>query len=332
MNFAHARKPLTRHINSDALKLLTWMVCTLLLGAALAPLMFNIGKSVVDFRLLDEDGFLARVLRESEFGRYFNRAMLLAALICLVPLLRSLEMRRSDIGLRKNPRWVPHLFGGFVLAGGLLLLMGWIYLEMGLFGLREGKYWSWSKAGKFLQQGLGASVLEEILFRGLLLAVLLRTTRSFTAALFLTFFFALIHFLKPPEALIIEDADVGAGTGFYMVGQIFARFGNPIFIAAEFATYFAVGAVLVWARLRTNSLWLGIGLHAGWVFCLKLYNYYTYIPKAYREDVLLPYVGDDLKIGLIPLTMVCLTGVIAATCLRLGLRRQLGRRNDVVAD
>lgn len=331
MNFGQSRIPLTRHIKSDALKLLTWLVCTLVLGAALAPLMFNIGKSVVDFRLLDEEGFLARVLRESEFGRYFNRAMLLAALICLIPLLRSLKMKRSDIGLRKNPSWAPHLFGGFVLAGGLLLLMGHVYIEMGLFGLREGKDWSWSKAGKFLQQGMGASVLEEILFRGLLLAVLLRTTRSFTAALYLTFFFALVHFLKPPESLIINDADVDAGTGFYMVGQIFARFGNPIFIAAEFATYFAVGAVLVWARLRTGSLWLGIGLHGGWVFCLKLYNYHTYVPKAYRPDVVPPYVGADLKIGLIPLTVVCLTGVIAAICLRLVLRKKLGRQKNAAA-
>lgn len=311
---------MTRHIKSDALKIVAWLGCTVALGAALAPLVYNIGKAAVDFRLFDEDGWLTRVLEQSGFGRYFNRAMLLAALICLVPLLRSLQMKRGDLGLEKNRRWLPHFAGGFVLAGGLLLLMGGMYLQLGLFAERDDGT-SWGKVAKFMQQGLGASVLEEFLFRGLLLAVVMRTAPTFTAALFVTFFFALVHFLKPPEGLVVEEAQVGAGTGFWMVGQIFARFGNPIFIAAEFATYFAVGAVLVWARLRTRSLWLGIGLHAGWVFCLKLYNDMTYIPKVYRPDVAPPYVGGDLKIGLIPFTVVCLTGVIAAIFLRLGQRR-----------
>jgi len=312
----------TRHIKSDPLKLLAWLVCTLVLGAALAPVIFNIGKAIVEARLLPADGWLEKVMEESPFHRYFNRAMLLGSVICLWPLIRSLEMKGSILGLRKNRYWAPHLIGGFLLAGGLLLVMGGIYLKMGLFRMESDWSWSWSKAGKFMQQGMGASLLEEFLFRGLLLAVLLRTTRTFAAAAYLTFFFALVHFLKPPEGLVIEDAEVGMGTGFWMVGQIFARFGNPIFIVAEFATYFAVGAVLVWARLRTGSLWLAIGLHAGWVFCLKLYNDATSVPKVFRSDVLAPYVGADLKIGLIPLTVVCLTGVIVAIVLRIGQRRR----------
>ena len=317
---------MTRRIKSDALKLLAWLACTVVLGAALAPLLFKAGKQFVEvavgMRLLDDQGSIYRVLTESGFGRYFNRAMLLAAVICLIPLVISLRLRRSDFGLQKNPRWAAHLSGGFALAGGLLLLMGFVYLQMGLFRMHEEWSWSWSETGKFLQQGFGASILEEVLFRCVLLAVVMRTMRPLGAAFFVTFFFALVHFLVPPEGLEVSEADVGYGTGFWMVGQIFARFGNPVFIAAEFATLFMVGAVLAWSRLRTRSLWLGIGLHAGWVFCLKLYDYHTFVPKKYQPDLVLPYVGADLKSGIIPLTTVCLTGVLAALVLRICARNR----------
>jgi membrane protease YdiL (CAAX protease family) len=292
----------TRHIKSDALKLLSWLGCTLILGAALAPVLYNMGKAMVDFRLLD--GYIARILRESDFSRYFNRAMLLAALICIIPLMRSLK---------------PHFLAGFVLAGGLLLMLGWAYLVLGLF--ESERRFDLRMAGKFMTTALVVSLLEEWLFRGLLLDAVLRSTRKWVALLFVTFFFALVHFLKPPGSIMVSDADVNLTTGFWMIGQIFMHFGNPVFIAAEFGTLFAVGWVLGWSRLRTSSLWLGIGLHAGWVFSYELYKYHTFMPKRYTPELFLPYIGANLKSGLIPLTTVCLTGVVAAIWLYFRHRR-----------
>jgi membrane protease YdiL (CAAX protease family) len=289
-------------------------------------------------RLVPEDSYVHKVLSESDFGRYFNRAMLVASLVCVVPLLRSLQLSfsRAGLGLRRNRCWWMHLSGGFVLAGGLLFAIGFVYIQMGLFSTelvrgdvsKPHQPFTWKAVGKFLQQGFGASLLEEVLFRALLLGALLRAMGPFKAALVVTFFFAIVHFLVPPPGLHIADADIGAGSGFWMIGQIFARFGNPVFIAAEFATLFAVGAVLAWSRLRTGSLWLGIGLHAGWVFALKLYNHHTFVRREYQPDLVLPYVGMDLKIGLIPLVTVCLTGVIAAIALRAGARRRASPRAE----
>ena len=53
----------------------------MLVVAALAPLLFKVGKALVGMRMLDPEGYLHKVLSESGFGRYFNRAMLLAAVI-----------------------------------------------------------------------------------------------------------------------------------------------------------------------------------------------------------------------------------------------------------
>ncbi len=105
-------------------------------------------------------------------------------------------------------------------------------------------------------------------------------------------------------------------SGFWLVGQIFAEFGNPLFILSQFVTLFAVGWILGAARLRTNSLWLSIGLHCGWVFGLKLFSKLTLIPVSLQKGEHLPWVGRDLKEGLVPLVFVGLTGVIVFLWLR----------------
>ena len=59
----------------------------------------------------------------------------------------------------------------------------------------------------------------------------------FIIIIFVSFFFALIHFLKPPlNCARLADQDIHYfGTGFWTVGQIFAQFDNPVFIAKGFA-------------------------------------------------------------------------------------------------
>ena len=144
---------------------------------------------------------------------------------------------------------------------------------------------------------------------------------SFYAIIFVSFFFALVHFLKPPlNCARLADHEIHFfGTGFWTVGQIFAQFDNPVFIAKGFATLFAVGLVLGWARIRTSSLWLCMGLHAGWVFCVKMYDYHSFAPKKFGQDLILPYIGSDLKEGMIPFCGVFLTGALAS--IWLGMRK-----------
>lgn len=316
------------------MKIVAYIACTVVTGAVLAPLLFAIGKHAIPgFRLLPEDGWLMERLQSSDFGRYFNRAMLLAAVVCLFPLLRSLRMRWRDIGLRRNPARWRHFFGGFAVAAILLLAMGGVYLLIGVYEFRKDDLfkWKWEKLGKFLLTGITVGLLEEYLFRGALLGTFLRGMRRFSAVFWVTFFYAIVHFLKPPEALVVADNDVTAWSGFWMVGQIFARFGNPVVLAGEFATLFAIGWIMAWARLRTGSLWLSIGLHAGWVFSFKLYNEVTDITKRLRPDAVPPFIGADLKDGLIPLAVVLLTGVLVALVLRKSDRDRMLRADAVTS-
>jgi membrane protease YdiL (CAAX protease family) len=304
-------------LQKDAVKIGIYFAVVIVLGAALAPLLFNLGKAVAGFRIVDPHsdgvgGYLYKVLATSDFNRYFNRAIQIAALVCLWPLLRSLKLRRGELGLERNPARFTHLGIGFSVAAVFLIAMGWAYVARDYF--RADVTLHAGKAASIVTSALAAGAVEEIFFRGVLLGIVLRTAKPFSALLFVSAFFSLVHFLKPPVGLEVTNPQWG--TGFWMVGQIFAQFGNPIFIAAEFTTLFAVGWILGMARLRTRSLWLSFGLHAGWIFSLKLYTDLTKLTPKLRRGEFLPWVGTDLKVGVVPLVVVVLTGVVVFFLIR----------------
>ena len=70
--------------------------------------------------------------------------------------------------------------------------------------------------------------------------------------------------------------------------------------------------ILGGVTLRTRSLWLAIGLHAGWVFGLKSFSRFT--RRADRDT--LPWIGENLLDGIAPLLVLALTATAAALYLR----------------
>lgn len=84
---------------------------------------------------------------------------------------------------------------------------------------------------------------EEVLFRGFLFGLLRRSLAPFAAVWMSGLLFAALHFLRP--------VDPGA-------------------IGVPFAALACAGALLAACRLRTGSLWLGIGLHSAWVWFITV--------------------------------------------------------------
>ena len=308
---------------SEVFKVTIYLVATMVLGALLAPPLFLSCKWLVAQGALEGgalDG-LNDALQRSKFSRYFNRAMLLAAILMIYPTVRWVraglsETSRSqvDVSLKKNPyRW-PQLVTGFFLALIPLLLIGALYVKMGYYRALSAEDFEWSRViTNALSAAVGAAVLEELFFRWGLMGLILRAARPFKALLFVTFVYTLVHFLKPPPDLQMP-AVVTWSSGFWLVGQILVQFGNPIFIMAEFATLFTVGWILGYVRLKTRSLWMGIGLHAGWIFGIKVYSPITRKKMALAD--MLPWAGQDLKTGIIPMVVVLLTGIVVWLVLR----------------
>jgi len=298
--------------SSSALpKLLLYLLVVMLGGALLAPVFFDLGKVTLEWLQTAPVGqsgpgaWLMKEIQRAHLTRYFNRAVLVCAIVFILPFLYWVRLDRTLL-----PIWKPIVAGmrqwavGFGLAAGLLLLLGCLFLKMGAYDLRPDPRW-WG-LGEPLTAALGAGIVEEFFFRGLLLGLLLRTMKLGPALLWGTFIFASVHFLKPPEGWQIADERVAWDSGFIVLGQIARGFASVQFLVAEFATLFAVGWVLAQARMRTGALWAGIGLHGGWVFGLKYFSALTLHKSGW-----LPWIGMNLKIGLAPLLIVLLTGWLA---------------------
>src|ERR1051325_4050076 len=81
----------------DAVRLLVYLIATVLLGALLAPPLFWAAQSLIAHGTFT---FLAKF----DFETFFHRALLVAAIALLWPFIRSLEIRSlADLQLAPNP-------------------------------------------------------------------------------------------------------------------------------------------------------------------------------------------------------------------------------------
>ncbi|MCB1228986.1 MAG: CPBP family intramembrane metalloprotease [Verrucomicrobiae bacterium] len=301
---------------SDAFKVTAYFVAVILLGALLAPQLHAAAQWALDRGVFDS-GPLASVkdsVERAKITRFFNRAVMISALLLAWPFIKWIGLKRGGnwLLLRKNPLRFGHFGLGFGIAAGTLLLLGAVYVGIGWYRMNDEAKPLYRMILSSIGPALSVAFLEEFLFRGVLLALILRTLRPFPALLFLSSFFAVVHFLKPPEHLDLPP--IQWDTGFWLLTKIFGQLGNVDFLLAELVLLFCVGWVLGWARLKTASLWLPIGLHSGWVFGVKLFSAAT--RKVAAIDDMLPFAGPHLRVGFNSVIVVCLCGVILWVLLR----------------
>lgn len=318
---------MSRFFRSGAGALVLHLVCSILLAAAVSPWIHRAGKSLAAAHPVSEEEasnpieWLAAAAGRSDFDRFFDRSLLLCALL-LIPFLihRLRRLPGSDADhpsltpLLPKSRRLVHLTFGLVLAGGLLWGLGEVLQMFGGFETKESRGFSrW--ASKALMPTFFASVIEEWLFRGLILGLWLRALPTGKAIVACSLLFAAVHFLKPPESWTATDGN-SPTAGFELLGAVVGQWLNPSFFIREFLALFLIGLILAVARVRTRSLWLPIGLHAGWILAFKSFNlFHRRVPM---EEFPAIWVGEDLRSGVAPILTLCLT----AALLTLFLRRQ----------
>ena len=283
----------------DAARLLAYFAATLLLGALLAPLLFWGGQWLAAHHILS---FLARF----DFETFFHRALLVAAVILLWPLLRAIRIRRlQDLDLNPNTHWRWDLLTGLAMAAIPLLCLGASLIALHIYSAKFTM--TGAAAANLLATSTVVPIIEETLFRGLILGILLRTGRQYLAVLITSAFFSVVHFLKAPER---TSTVVSWASGFNSIAHSFSQFSDPLLVAAAFTTLFLIGWILADMRLRTQSLWLPIGLHAGWILGNGLFN-----RIAKRQELALPWIGKNLLVGLVPLGVCLITWILVRLCL-----------------
>jgi membrane protease YdiL (CAAX protease family) len=245
--------------------LLIYLVFVFVGGALLAPWLYWFAHS------LAAQWPAFSKLAANPFSRFVVRSILGLALLGLWPLLRSCRMLTwHDLGLTVSRRSPANAFLGFLLGFASLALVA--ALSLLLRGRTFNPNHTPSQmAGHFLGAAAVAlivAVLEEILFRGSLFG-LLRKIVSWPKALVLSSaVYALAHFLQKSAA----PQNIDWTTGLALLPKMFCS-GTPLLPAV--LTLFIAGAILALAYQRTGALFFSMGLHAGWIFWLRFYGFFT---------------------------------------------------------
>ena len=304
---------------------MVWVIGSLTLAAVISPWLYQGGKLLAAMAASQDlpafVEWLGAACCRSKFGRYFDRALLVSAMALLPLLLGRIRRLRVVPGIAlvdsksrvSGKSALVQVASGFVIASGLLLCMGTLLMMAGVYVPEEktpglGRFFS-----KIIVPAVTVSLMEEWLFRGVLLGLWLRSTRKTVACIGTSLLFAFLHFLKPPAGTVIADPS-SAFAGFELLGKILLHFTEPLFFVTDFASLLLVGLILAWARIRTGALWFSIGLHSGWIMAFKGFNlFYENVPR----HPLMPWgVGESLRSGIFPLFTLAITAVVCHFALR----------------
>jgi membrane protease YdiL (CAAX protease family) len=281
----------------DLAKIFAYFAAVILLGALLAPPLYW------GANWLAGQGIFP-VLAEFRFQKYFNRAALVSALVLLWPTIRWLRVGGwRELGIEPDPRWRQHLLGGFLIAGIAVALMAAGFLHFDIYRMRSEI--AWHKVPVVALSAVTVAFLEEALFRGAILGLVRRSLRPYAALFWVTVLFAIVHFLKPDDD--VQMTTVGWLSGFALIPHTFHQFAEPMTLLAGFTTLFALGWLCGDATLRTRTLWVSVGLHAGVVFVKMSFSVMAkFAVKRSQRDDLLPWVSDRFENGLVPVAVLLL--------------------------
>jgi uncharacterized protein len=265
-----------------ALKIVVYLGATLLLGSLAAPWLYWAGHNAAGIRSL-------RFLADTDFQRYFNRAVLISAFVLILPVLRWIGVQRlRKLGFTRNPHRFRHFLGGFFVSALGMIALGAILIAAGVFELKEAP--PWNLLPNILLTAVVVAFIEEILFRGAILGLTRQSFPSVPSAVFVSVLFSVVHFLKPPEDKI---QTVNWYSGFEILQHVFHQFSDPLLVLGLFITLAILGLMLAHAALRTRSLWLPIGIHAGLIFAKMGFS-----KVAKRIQDIMPWFGSDITVGI----------------------------------
>jgi membrane protease YdiL (CAAX protease family) len=283
-------------------KVLIFLFSALFAGALVAPPVFWAGQQLATWGVSDW-------LAGFPFHRVLSRCVQISFLVLLWPALRWIGLRRpSDLGLQRNPVALRDALAGVILASlcvALVAATGWF---LGFSVLRPEP--NVGALGKIFLTAGAVSVIEEVVFRGIILGICLWNLSARAAVFASSLLFAVVHFLRPAKTGLSADA-VNWWSGF---SELLSFAGNlPVFVVLlfGFASLLVAGWILGDSTVRTRSLWLGIGLHAGWILGVQSGNLFLK-PSVAEAASLLPWVGPSLVSGSVPTGLLPLAGLLLA--------------------
>ncbi len=245
--------------------LVIYLVVVLIGGALLAPWLYWLAQAVA--HSLPQIG-------GAPFHRFVHRSLLLLALAGLWPLLRALGATTwREAGLVPPHGQWKRFSGGLILGFFSLAIVAGIALGSGNRIVVPNLTAHKIVGTLFSAIATAAMVatLEEILFRGGIFGGLRRMFIWPLALLASSMIYAVVHFFQRTE----WTGAVTWNSGLILLPRMLGGFVDFYALVPGFFSLTLAGILLGLAYQRTGNLYFSIGLHAGWIFWLKIYGAFT---------------------------------------------------------
>jgi membrane protease YdiL (CAAX protease family) len=209
------------------------------------------------------------------FSRIFNRLFMITTTLLFLTFRRHLKLESlKSYGLGSLRQGYRNLLAGFFLALASMIVLVIALVAADIFTpyFRLAPRAALERVVGALLSAFTVGLLEELFFRAILFRGLLQDAKWLGALLITNFFYAAVHFIRPAEKVATQGIDAAAGMRH--VVSSFQPFLDPLTLFPGLFGLFLIGLVLSYAFLRTESLYLSIGLHAGWIFGIKTVRVY----------------------------------------------------------
>ncbi len=215
------------------------------------------------------------------FSRIFDRVLILGVLIALYVLRKDFTF--SDFKSKEKNKIKKYFFYGLILSifSSLIFLPYLFYTKVIIVNTFSFSYFC-KRALKILMTATVVSLIEESFFRGVLFEKLRTKMTVFTASLVVSLVFAVVHFIAPNK--IFTYISFSPLSGFHYVFSIFNGLFNPDFLI-PFLGLFLLGMTLCYAKIKTNSLSICMGLHFGWIIIQRSVNLFCHVSENFKPDL-----------------------------------------------
>jgi len=204
------------------------------------------------------------------FQKILHRCAVIYSFIGLIVFRLFIQKKSiASLGLIRHKGWVRNIIIGFGISFISISIMIAVSVLAGARSFAPD--FTVNKLLSYLFLNIAAVALiglfEELFFRGFIFQIFLQDLPVMPAVFITNLFYAIVHFLKPADNLPLTFS--------------------------KMAGLFFLGLVFTYAFLKTKSLFLSIGMHAGLVYFVKLQKLFFQINPKANELIW----GDKLLIG-----------------------------------
>jgi membrane protease YdiL (CAAX protease family) len=242
------------------------------------------------------------------FRQIINRLAQLFLMLIIFPAMAYLKINKEELGIAPRPIFLKQLIQGFGLGFMTLMPVFIVLMVLKINVIDETQIWTAGLLAKNmtinLLIALLISLIEESLFRGIMIVSLSKKMPVMAAILISSTYYAGLHFFSSNTDIPVQD--ISLFSGFKLLGEAFGHLLNPEILSPFFALLM-VGIFLGVLRTQVKaSLGLCIGCHTCWVWQIKMSkklfdtdfsSEYLYLVSSY-DGVVGPLVSGWLMLAI----------------------------------